>query len=267
MFALRRRSSRHRRTTGAAPSRPHPSSEFFTSTNVPTFDFSASRASGRRYAYGPTLAPGPISAPTAWLRSTVAPARTTVSTSVTSGPHHRAAADHRAAAQLGVLVHHRVPVQGHRHVDPRRGRVEQAHPGAHPALVDPVPQQPAQRRQLHPVVAAERLGVVGRQVHRHRLTGRDQQTEHVGQVLLALVVVRGELAQHLPQPHRVERVDARVDLTDRQLLRAGVALLDDLLAVDPRRPARSGRARPDPAPARPARSPPRPRPRAPRPAR
>ena len=44
---------------------PSPIDAFLVSTNVPTFALRPSRDSGRRYAYGPTLACGPTSAPSA----------------------------------------------------------------------------------------------------------------------------------------------------------------------------------------------------------
>src|SRR5512133_4324560 len=65
---------------------PGPISLAFTSTYVPTLAAGPSLAPGRRYANGPTVAPRPTSAPSQWARSTRAPARTTVSVSVQSGP-------------------------------------------------------------------------------------------------------------------------------------------------------------------------------------
>src|SRR3954451_14944314 len=65
---------------------PGPISAFLVSTNVPTLAFAANLVPGRRYAYGPTCAPAPTAAPTACARTTVAPAPTTLSSSVVSGP-------------------------------------------------------------------------------------------------------------------------------------------------------------------------------------
>src|SRR5690606_3166846 len=65
---------------------PSPIWAFLVSTNVPTLAPAASRLPGRREAYGPTCAPGPIEEATAWARTTLAPAPTSVSMRDTSGP-------------------------------------------------------------------------------------------------------------------------------------------------------------------------------------
>src|SRR2546423_9248957 len=65
---------------------PAPISAFLVSTNVPTFAFGASFDPGRRYAYGPTCAAGPISALSTWARTTDAFSPTTLSSTVVSGP-------------------------------------------------------------------------------------------------------------------------------------------------------------------------------------
>ena len=85
----------------------------------------------------------------------------------------------------------------------------------------------AQVGQLDPVVAAEHLGRVAGGVRDDGAVGVDQQRDHVGQVLLALGVLGGELAEGLHQQRRLERVHAGVDLADRPLVGGRVALLDD----------------------------------------
>src|SRR5687768_1672568 len=65
---------------------PSPIDAFFVSTYVPTLALRANRDPGRRYAYGPTLASGPTSAPTATALSTRAPAPARVSVNREFGP-------------------------------------------------------------------------------------------------------------------------------------------------------------------------------------
>ena len=54
-----------------------------------------------------------------------------------------------------------------------------------------------------------------------------QDSDHVRQVVLPLIVGGADLGQRRPQPARVEAVDAGVDLRDGLLVVGGVALLDD----------------------------------------
>ncbi len=65
---------------------PSPICAFFVSTNVPILPFAPSSVPGRRYANGPTLARGPITASEPCVRTTVAPGPTSTSVSVVSGP-------------------------------------------------------------------------------------------------------------------------------------------------------------------------------------
>ncbi len=203
--ACARRSSRRRRRTGAAPSSPRRSRSSWSRRTCRPWTSRASRVPGRRYAYGPTLAPGPISACTACARSTVAPASTTVSISVVSGPtaapgptrvaprswvFGSITASRSTAAVTSIQV-----VAGSRMVTPERIR----------SALTRSRSRARSAGQLDPVVAAQRLLGVGRDVHRDRLAGRGEQAEHVGQVLLALVVVAGQLGQRGAQQARRRR--------------------------------------------------------------
>jgi len=66
-------------------------------------------------------------------------------------------------------------------------------------------------------------------VHRDGLAASDQVAHGVGQVELALGVLRLEPLERRPELRRLEDVDRGVDLADRQLLVARVACLDDRL--------------------------------------
>ncbi len=144
------------------------------------------------------------------------------------------------ALQLGVGQYHRVRLVGDLDVEPGGRRVHHGHAGPHRPLQQPVVQQPAGVRQLHPVVDAEDVPVVGGDHRAHPVAGPAQDLQGVGQVLLALRVVRGDLGERAHQQLGVEGEDPGVDLVDLPLGVRGVLLLDDrgdravrLVAQDP----------------------------------
>src|SRR5947208_13412493 len=65
---------------------PGPMTAALVSTYAPILPASPRTVPGRRNEYGPTDAPAPISAPVAWLRTTLACGPTTQSRKVVSGP-------------------------------------------------------------------------------------------------------------------------------------------------------------------------------------
>src|SRR5205823_3356243 len=79
-------------------------------------------------------------------------------------------------------------------LDPRRARVDDRHAGEHVSLVDPVSELPGHECELgarvDPLDLPRSLGGV----HRDRLAVADEQAERVGDVELALCVVRIESA-------------------------------------------------------------------------
>ncbi len=161
------------------------------------------------------------------MRITCAPGPTSQSTSRVSGPTRASAAtrvrpaQQRPGLQGGVLA----DLDGDVH--PGRGRIDDGDAREHPALHHAPVELAAHRGQLHAVV--DPLGlphVVGDQ-RRDPAAGGAGQRQHVGQVQLALVVVRAQLGQGVDEHLAVEGVDAGVDLVDRQLVGGGVAVLDD----------------------------------------
>ena len=148
---------------------------------------------------------------------------------LTAGADDRIAADRGGALDEDVGIEHGVRADRDRVVHVGRGRIEDGDALGH----QPVQRQPAldggDLRELLAVVHAQRLGGI---TDRHALdpaTRARQQLDHVGEVQLALVVVRAELAERGPQALRVEAVDAGVDLVDLLLVVGGVAILDDAL--------------------------------------
>ena len=137
--------------------------------------------------------------------------------------------DDRRAEQLYAGQQRHVRVEHHVGVDPGRRRVHDADPGLHPAGHDPLVHHPAGPRQLHPVVDALGLQDVGDLVGADVQPGLARELDGVGEVVLALGVVVGQLGQRLDQERRVEGEDPGVDLPHRPLLVGRVLLLDDPL--------------------------------------
>ena len=117
-------------------------------------------------------------------------------------------------------------------VDPRRGGVDDRDAREHVRGVDAVAQPRGNRRELGARVDAVGLERILRALDRARLPVADEDAERVGDVELALRVVRRQPFERRPELRRVEDVDAGVDLAERELLGRGVARLDD-----PREPA------------------------------
>lgn len=82
--------------------------------------------------------------------------------------------------------------------------------------------------ELHPVVDPEDLPVVTGDRGADPVPGLAQDRQHVGEVLLALAVVRTHLAERVREQSPVEREHPGVDLLDRALRVRGVLVLDDL---------------------------------------
>ena len=129
--------------------------------------------------------------------------------------------DARRAADDRERMDDRVGLEHGVGVDPGRRRVDDRHAGEHVRLVDPVaelrPRPPrAPTRVFTPSVS---IGISSL-VHRDPLALRDEERDGVGQIELALRVVRRQTVEHRPQPLGPEDVDRGVDLADGELLRA-----------------------------------------------
>ena len=112
-------------------------------------------------------------------------------------------------------------------VDVGRGGIDDAHAGQHVRVQDASPQRRLSLCQLGQRVDA--LGGLRRRlVDRHgRCAVLCQQPDHVGQVELALGVLRGQARQRRGERLAPEAVEPDVELVQRQLLGRGVAGLDD----------------------------------------
>ena len=139
-------------------------------------------------------------------------------------------------------MNHRVGADLDVGVDVGRGRVDERDPGGHQLFVLVLSHDPAHFRQFGAAVdAADFLRVVHDQRFHRQLAAAVDGNE-IGQVVLALRVLRRDAAKRVEQRRQVERVDAAVDFPDLPLGRRGVPLLDD--PGDPaRRCGRCGRSR------------------------
>ena len=178
--------------------------------------------------YGPTVAPGPISAPVAWLRTTVAPGADDAVAQRGVRTDGRPRGDPGRPEQLRARQQGHVGGQLDAGVDPGGLRVDDGDAGAHPALDEAVPQRPAQGSQLDPVVDALGLGGVvdGDGVHaaaRRARHGRRRRSGRPRRPRCRCPAGPSASARNAA----VERVDAGVDLGDGGLLGRRVPLLDD----------------------------------------
>ena len=105
--------------------------------------------------------------------------------------------------------------------------VEHGDAPAHPPLVYPSPQHGLGRRQLAAVVDPAGLDGLGDHHRDDGVAGVVQHRDDVGQVVLALSVVRAEAAQGRGQHRPAKGVDGGAHLVDGPLLVGGVSLLDD----------------------------------------
>ena len=124
-------------------------------------------------------------------------------------------------------MHGRVGLELDAVVDPRGVRVDDRDAGEHVRVVDPVAQDGGDLGELDARVDSLRLDGIRREVHGDRLAVLDEEADGVGDVELALRVVRLKSLERAPQLVRAEHVDAGVDLADFELVRRRVAGLDD----------------------------------------
>ena len=95
-------------------------------------------------------------------------------------------------------------------------------------LVDPVAEDGGGVRELDARVDAVGLAIVGGDMGDDSAAGADDELDRVGQVELALHVLRLEPLERRPQRGRPEDVDRAVDLADPLHVLARVGSLDDL---------------------------------------
>ncbi len=132
----------------------------------------------------------------------------------------------RVPLQVGARVEHHVGTQLDGGIHVRGFRIDHRHPSAHPPLVDAGPQLGLGQRQLVAVVDPRRLYRIVDDHRYDRVAGVVQHGDGIGQVVLALRVVRGKPAQRRSQDRASENVDGRVDFLHRHLVLASVGLLD-----------------------------------------
>ena len=182
---------------------------------------------GRRYVNGPTVAFAPIVG-----AGTVGADHLGALADVDVGQGRVRADDgvprHRGGAvQLGVGQQADVLVQGDGGIDPGGCRINDGDAGPHPGLDGAPVVFGAERRELDPVVGAFNLPAVFRDDGGDAAAGGAREAQDVGEVLLALGVVGGDVHEGVAQHGGVEGVDSGVDLPDRAFGFRGVLVLAD----------------------------------------
>ena len=119
-------------------------------------------------------------------------------------------------------------LDGHVRLDPGRGGIDDRHTVEHVPQVDPVAQDGGGLGELGPGVDAD-LERLGGDVNRDGLAGGDEEPDRVGQVDLALSVLRLDAIERRPEGFPPEDVDRGVRLAQSELLRRRVPRLDDSL--------------------------------------
>ena len=154
------------------------------------------------------------------------------------GAQLAAVTDDGRSLQHGAGVQRDVATDGDVHIDERLARVEHRDAVEEPVAVGAVAQLTFGERKLPPVVDALGLGSIG--LHRaDTMAHAGQSSDDIGEVVLALSVVGGEVAQRRAEQVAAETQDAGVPLFDVEFVGRGVALFDDasdlavFLADDP----------------------------------
>ena len=138
-------------------------------------------------------------------------------------------------------MHDRVGLELHAGLDPGRGWVEDRHAGVHVREVDPVAKRCRGGGELGAGVHALGLGRVVGEMSHDALAAAHEIADGVGQVELALRVVRLEPVQGRPEQVGPEDVDRGVALAKLELLGRRVSGLHDRLDGPVFRRGRSGR--------------------------
>ena len=146
---------------------------------------------------------------------------------------HAMRADHDAVAERDAAFEDAADVDLHvaaAHqlaalVEPRR--VRQAHAGVHQRLGAPALQAPLELGELRRAVDAEHFGFVGRRHGHHRHAVCHSERNDIGQVVLVLGVVVGQLLEPAFEVARRRGHHAGVDLADESLRLGRILVLDD----------------------------------------
>src|SRR6185503_12295418 len=131
-------------------------------------------------------------------------------------------------------VYHRVGADFDVRIDVGRGRVDDGDAGCHQFFVFCLSHDSAHFREFGAAVdPPDFLGIVDNERFDRQLPPAVDGNQ-VGQVVLALGVLRGDSAQRVEQRRQVEGVDTAVDLSNLTHVRRRVTLLDDPGDASPR---------------------------------
>ncbi|CAB4544805.1 unannotated protein [freshwater metagenome] len=144
-------------------------------------------------------------------------------------PNARAFGNRGHAVQHGARQQCYVLAKRNRHVDPRRGRVDNRYAGEHPRFTNAPVEFGANFGQLNAVVHTSNLPVVFNRERLHLVTGSQGNRGNVGQVLFALRICCTNLGQSRTQNARVENINTGIDFSDFKLSFGGIFVLNDAL--------------------------------------
>jgi hypothetical protein len=146
---------------------------------------------------------------------------------VAAGADHALGADGGHALQHHAGVEHGIGADHDGVVHVGRAGVQHGHAVCHQAVQDAAAMDGSELGELLPVVDAQTLARIR---GHHRLEAPAvvaEDADDVGEVVLALLVLRRHSVQRGPEGGGVEAVDAGADLVDLALRGRGVAMLDD----------------------------------------
>ena len=134
----------------------------------------------------------------------------------------------RVANQMGLGPYHGVAADGGVRANPSLGGVDEGDALSHELVVDAVAGDGGELSQLGARVDAKAVAVVFAVVDAHGMAGGFKDLEHVGQVVLALRVIAGDIAYVGGKQGAIEGIAPGVAFKKlRGLLRRAILLLDD----------------------------------------
>ena len=147
-----------------------------------------------------------------------------------------ARADFRVSLQDHAGIDHAVLSHGNIRIDICIGRVDERRAAQHDPFVDAGAENSRNPRQMRPVVDAFALFQIGQDNTARLFPLFIEDIDAVREIIFALGIVGGQLAERLQKRLGAEAIEGYVDLFDFLLLRAGVLFLHDAADIARRIP-------------------------------